>query len=390
MDDRSFLKINTFLNLTLNINSRRFCSRLFLCCFTLVSLNVLQNVPSQAAETIVAHYGLFESSLPVHDLQNYAQTQQASPALAFFLRFVSKTQQQSLRELLQTQFAVSPVALDTVLNEPSGAKFLQQASDAIINSHGAGVPALRSAAILGTKPEGLSILSFLKAYPNPRLVLDLPKALKFVDNIYPDSQSDRLATTSSWQMLVDYQIAIAQNQPYSACLFGDSISSALGNQLGSSVYNFALGGLSSVSLVEQLKRLNLKNVQCQNAVIAIGANDALYTTTDLQFTQNLTKAIALTRQMGAKQVILLPAFYSTLAASKNPKLAGPIPRVERINQLIQQIAKAEGTILKSTELEPLFEGKTLKESLTYDGVHLNAAGLKIYRPIILNILSLLT
>ena len=116
----------------------------------------------------------------------------------------------------------------------------------------------------------------------------------------------------------------------------------------------------------------------------------LYTTTDLQFTQNLTKAVALTRQMGAKQVVLLPAFYSTLAASKNPKLAGTIPRVESINQLIQKVAKTEGVSLKSTDLEPLFEGKMLKENLTYDGVHLNAAGLKIYRPIILNILSLLT
>jgi lysophospholipase L1-like esterase len=385
MDDRSFLKINL-----LNINSICHCSRLLLSCFALANLNVFQIAPGQAAEKIVAHYGLFEASLPVHDLRNYAQTQQASPALAFFLHFMSKEQQQSLRALLQTQFTVNPVALDTVLNEPSGAKLLQQASAAIINSHGAGVPALRSAAILGVKPEGLSVLSFLKAYPNPRLVLDLPKALKFVNDIYPDSQSDRLATTSSWQMLVDYQIAIAQNQSYSACLFGDSISSALGNQLGSSVYNFALGGLSSVSLVEQLKRLNLKNVQCQNAVIAIGANDALYTTTDLQFTQNLTTAITFTRQMGAKQVILLPAFYSTLAASKNSKLAGPISRVERINQLIRQVAKAEGVILKSTELEPLFDGKTLKENLTYDGVHLNPAGLKIYRPIILNILSLLT
>jgi lysophospholipase L1-like esterase len=384
MGDRRLLKINP-----LNINSIRFCSRLCLFGFALANFNVLQTAPSQAAETIVAHYGLFESSLPVNDLQNYAQTRQTSPALAFFLRFMSKEQQQSLRELLQTQFEVSPAALDTVLNEPSGAKFLQQASAAIINSHNAGIAALRSAAILGIKPEGLSVLSFLKAYPNPRLVLDLPKALKFVDNIYPDSLGDRLATTSSWQMLVDYQIAIAQNQSYSACLFGDSISSALGNRLGSSIYNFAMGGLSSVSLVEQLQRLTLKNVQCQNAVIAIGANDALYATTDVQFTQNLTTAIALSRQMGAKQVVLLPAFYSTLAASKNPKLAGTISRVERINQLIRQVAKAEGVVLKNTELEPLFNGKTLKEDLTYDGVHLNAAGLKVYRPIILNILSLL-
>ena len=172
MGDHNLLNINP-----LNRPSTRFYRRLFVYCFALASLNV-QTIPSRAAETIVAHYGLFESSLPVHDLENYAQTQQTSPALAFFLRFMSKEQQQSLRELLQTQFAVSPAALDTVLNEPSGTQFLQQASTTILNSRNAGVSALRSAAILGIQPQGLSVLSFLKAYPSPRLVLDFTQSLK--------------------------------------------------------------------------------------------------------------------------------------------------------------------------------------------------------------------
>jgi lysophospholipase L1-like esterase len=366
-------------------------SRVALSLFIL-GISLLRTAPSQAAQKIVAHYGLLESSLPIADLQNYAKTQRSSPALSFFLQFTAKEQRQALRDFLQKRFAVNRAALDKVLNDPPGAALLQQASSTVINSHGAGVQALRSAAILGTQPDGMSVLSVLAAYPNERIVVDLPKALALVNSVYPDTPTDRISTTPLWQTFVDYQITIAQtqSQPYSACLFGDSISSALGNTFGRSIYNFALGGLSSVSLVEQLQRLNAKNVQCDSAVIAIGANDALYKITDAQFAQNLTQAIALTRQMGAKQVVLLPAFYSTLAASKNPKLAGPIPRVEAINRLIQQVAGAEEVALERDRLAPLFSGKTLKQELTSDGVHLNAAGLNLYRPIILNILSQLT
>ncbi len=348
--------------------------------------------PSQAAVKIVAHYGLFESSLPIADLRSYAETDRSTPALSFFLQFMQKEQRQSLRELLQKRFAVNRSALDTVLNSPAGIKLLQQAATATTNSHGAGVQALRSAAVLGTQPEGMSVMSALEAYPNPRVVLDLPKAVELIDSIYPDAPTDRIAATPLWQVLVDYQTTMAQTQPqpYTACLFGDSISSALGNSLGTSVYNFALGGLSTVSLVEQLNRLNAKQVQCQSAVIAIGANDALYKISDADFIENLTTAIALTRKMGAQKIVLLPAFYSTLAASKNPKLAGPIPRVDTINQLIQQVAENENLELKTAELQQLYDSKTLKRSLTYDGVHLNDAGLRIYQPIMLGILSHMT
>lgn len=377
-----FAKISPFL---------RPCSSLILGALVSGSL-LLPAAPSSAAEKIVVHSGIFESSLPVADLRNYAQTQRASPSLSFFLQFVDKAEQPALRDFLQKEFAVNPAVLSKVLEKPAGRAVLEQVSPAIVNSHGAGIQALRAAAVLGTKPEGMSVLSVLDAYPNQRIVMDVPKALTLIDSIYPDTPTDRIAATPLWQMFVDYQITVAQNQPqaYSACLFGDSISSALGNTLGNSVYNFALGGLSTVSLVEQLKQLNANSVQCRNAVIAIGANDALYKITDDQFVQNLTQAINLVKQMGAERIVLLPAFYSTLAASKNPRLAGPIPRVEAINQLIQQVAETEGLDLKSEELTPLFDGKTLKKDLTSDGVHLNTAGLKLYRPIILNILGELT
>jgi lysophospholipase L1-like esterase len=149
------------------------------------------------------------------------------------------------------------------------------------------------------------------------------------------------------------------------------------------IYNFAIGGMSSVSLVEQLKSLVAHSVRCQTAVIEIGTNDAWYTISDDRFVQNMTAAIALSRQLGAQDIVLLPAFYSTEAASHNPDLAGTLARVEAINRLLQNLASVEKLKVAKEVIQPLFAGETLSDRLTTDGVHLNADGLKLYRTALL-------
>ncbi len=101
----------------------------------------------------------------------------------------------------------------------------------------------------------------------------------------------------------------------------------------------------------------------------------------------MKEIIATVKQMGAKRVILIPAFYSTVAASHDPSMAGPIARVEEINGLIRQVAVTEKVLISGEGIQPLFEGQALKQNLTTDGVHLNADGKNIYRQAILRILS---
>ncbi|MBW4472420.1 MAG: alpha/beta hydrolase [Stenomitos rutilans HA7619-LM2] len=343
--------------------------------------------PSIAAEKIAVRYGLFEQSLPVADLQQYAETNTVSSSLGFFLRFTSREQQQELRSLLQVKLPIDLVALDRVLNGPIGVNLLKQLATAIVGGDRAGVQALRAAAVLGIKAQGLSILSFLEAYPDQQLKLDLPSTLNVIDASSAKPPTDTLPATPLWQTLVAYQATVSANKPYSMCLFGDSISAQLVNSLEPETVNFALGGMSSVSLVEQLKQFVAKKVICQNVLIAIGTNDAWYTIADDRVSQNLKAAIGLTRQLGATEIALLPAFYSTLAASKKPNLAGPIARVEAINQVIDQVATAEHIPVEASALQPLFAGKTLKDSLTTDGVHLNAAGIEVYRQAILRVIN---
>jgi lysophospholipase L1-like esterase len=200
--------------------------------------------------------------------------------------------------------------------------------------------------------------------------------------------TDTLASRPEWQNEVKSQLAIAQNQHYKVCLFGDSISSGLGYSLGEGSFNFAIAGMSSVSQLEQLKRLTTAGVKCEALLMALGTNDAAYRVTDGQFEKNMKAIVAQVRtQMGVKAVAMIPAFYSTVEASHDPSLAGPLHRVNRINGLIERIAAQEKTILMNDGLEGLFEGQALKQTLTTDGVHLNPDGVTIYRAALLKMMS---
>jgi GDSL-like Lipase/Acylhydrolase family len=200
--------------------------------------------------------------------------------------------------------------------------------------------------------------------------------------------TDTLASRPEWQNEVKSQLAIAQNQHYKTCLFGDSISSGLGYSLGEGSFNFAIAGMSSVSQLEQLKLLTGAGVKCEAVLMALGTNDAAYRVTDGQFEKNMKAIVAQARtQMGVQKVVMIPAFYSTVEASRDPSLAGPLHRVNRINGLIEKIAAKEKAILMNEGLEGLFEGQALRQTLTTDGVHLNPDGETIYRAALLKMMS---
>ena len=201
------------------------------------------------------------------------------------------------------------------------------------------------------------------------------------------AQADSLASMQWWQMKVKEQSELSQNHIYKGCLFGDSISSGLDSSLGEETYNFALPGLSSVSLVEQLKQLKASNFQCQQAIIAIGTNDALYGTSDQAFIENVKAAMTLVQSMGQPQIVMIAAFYSTQETSYDPSRAGTNERIQEINGLIKGVASERQLFYVQSELEPLFKGNALREDLTYDGVHLNNEGRQIYKQVVMEILN---
>ncbi|ODG98716.1 lysophospholipase [Nostoc sp. KVJ20] len=351
-------------------------------------------LPSLAAEKVTVRYGLFEQSIPVADIRNYDKTQKASSDLQSFLDYLSAKEKQKFQDALQVKMSLDIVALDKLLNTGMGKQILSFASSAIARRDQASTQALRSALILGSKsPEGLGITSFLEAYPSNQLVVDVSKISRLVGMANSSSSSadappkDNVSTSPLGKIALQYQTLAAQDKQFSGCLFGDSISAGLGNTLGSGTFNFGLNGLSTISLLEQLKSLIPTKVKCEKAIIAIGGNDAWYGISDELFSKNLQEAIALVRTMGNKEIFLIPAFYSTVAASSDPTVAAPLSRVEQINVLINQVAETEKVPVAAAGLAPLYENNVLKENLTSDGDDLNAEGLKIYRQALLEILG---
>jgi lysophospholipase L1-like esterase len=351
-------------------------------------------LPSLAAEKVTVRYGLFEQSIPVADIRNYGETQKASSDLQSFLDYLSAKEKEKFQDALQVKMSLDIVALDKLLNTGMGKQILSFASSAIARRDQAGIPALRSAIIIGARsPEGLGLVTFLEAYPSNQLVVDVSKISKLVGLANSSASTadappkDNVSSSPLGKIALQYQTLAAQDKQFSGCLFGDSISAGLGNTLGSGTFNFGLNGLSTISLLEQLKTLIPTKVKCEKAIIAVGGNDAWYGISDELFTKNLQEAIALVRTMGNKEIFLIPAFYSTVAASLDPTVAAPLPKVEQINVLINQVAEKEKVPVAAAGLAPLYENNVLKKNLTSDGDHLNAEGLKIYRQALLQLLQ---
>ncbi|WP_293342657.1 SGNH/GDSL hydrolase family protein [Microcoleus sp. CAWBG58] len=232
------------------------------------------------------------------------------------------------------------------------------------------------------------LLSIILIYAGKRGYLG--RTLVMANANYLELPTDTLSSQSWWQDEVKYQVAVTRNAHIKTCFFGDSITSMLGNTLGDNSFNFAIGGMSAISQLEQLKFLTAVRVKCDRAIVALGTNDAIYRTMDGQFVQNMRQIIStIKKDMGEKQVILLPAFYSTVEASRDITVAAPISRVDKFNQLLRPVAAAENLSIDEAGLQPLFEGKALKANLTSDGVHLNADGKKIYREALLKIVAFL-
>ena len=351
-------------------------------------------LPSLAAEKVTFRYGLFEQSIPVADIRSYSETQKVSSDLKSFLDYLSTQDKQKFQDTLQVKMSLDIVALDKLINTGMGKQILSFASQAIARRDQASIQALRAAIIIGAKSaEGIGVVSFLEAYPSNQLVVDVSKVSRLVQLANSSSSAadappkDEVSSSPLGQIALQYQILAAQDKQFSGCLFGDSVSAELGNTLGSGTFNFGLNGLSTISLLEQLKTLIPTKVKCEKAIIAIGGNDAWYGISDELFTKNLQEAIALTRTMGNKEIFLIPAFYSTVAGSSDPTISAPNSRVEQINALINKVAEIEKVPLAATGVAPLYENNVLKDNLSSDGDHLNAEGIKIYRQALLQILQ---
>lgn len=171
---------------SLQSSINNYLSHLLVCTFTcsifLAFSSIFTASFSLAAEKIVIRYGLFEQSVNIASIRQYAETQEVASDLASFLKYLSPQRQQKFLELLQTKIPLSTVAVDKLVNSEVGKKGLNFVVPVIARRDYAGIQAIRSAIVLGTKaPQGLGVISFLEAYPSQRIVINLPIALEMLN-----------------------------------------------------------------------------------------------------------------------------------------------------------------------------------------------------------------
>jgi predicted dienelactone hydrolase len=142
------------------------------------------NTSAKAADTVVLRYGLFAESIPLKDLQTAATTGEFPPSLNMFTRRLSEEQRRSLLGMLRMRIPLNVVTLSRLLNTQIGTTILNDLSTAVVRKDRDGAKALRAGLVLGSNsPQGLSLLSFIAAYPSQRLEINLPQAFAVMGSL---------------------------------------------------------------------------------------------------------------------------------------------------------------------------------------------------------------
>jgi len=139
---------------------------------------------AKAADTVVVRVGLFAESFSLADLQTAADTGKFPREIALFTDKLSEQQRLSILGALKIRIPLNVVTISRLLNTQIGITILQDLSTALVRKDQAGPEALRAGFVLGsTSPQGLSILSFINAYPSKRLEINLPQSFKVASSL---------------------------------------------------------------------------------------------------------------------------------------------------------------------------------------------------------------
>ncbi|MCF2145721.1 alpha/beta hydrolase [Desmonostoc muscorum LEGE 12446] len=154
----------------------------FLCAIALTQFGT--NTCAKAAETVVVRFGLFTESISLADLQKAAKTGEFPGSLQPYTKRLSQEQRQFFLGALNMNLPLNVVTVNGLVNTQIGTSILNDLATALARKDTAGVQALRAGLILGsTAPQGLSILSFIAAYPSKRLEIDVPQAFKVAGSL---------------------------------------------------------------------------------------------------------------------------------------------------------------------------------------------------------------
>ena len=145
------------------------------------------NTPVQAADTVVIRYGSLEEYASLEELKESTKTGKLPDSLSTYTKRMTEQQRRFLVEGLKIRIPINVITLDRLIHTQIATTILSDVATAISRQDQAGLQAMRAGLILGANsPGGLSILSFIEAYPSKRLEINVPQALTVARTVNGD------------------------------------------------------------------------------------------------------------------------------------------------------------------------------------------------------------
>jgi predicted dienelactone hydrolase len=136
------------------------------------------NNSAQAAEKLTVRYGPLEESASLAELKEAAETGELPASLGTYAKRLNEKQRNFLLQGLKIKVPVDVVTINRLLNTQLGQTVVKEIATALDREDEAGVQAISAGLILGANSrQGLSVLSFIEAYPSKSLKINLPQAL---------------------------------------------------------------------------------------------------------------------------------------------------------------------------------------------------------------------
>lgn len=133
---------------------------------------------AQAAETVVLRYGFFRGSIPMADLNEFAETGETSGRLRRYLRRANQEPEQ-FRQFLTEDVATNSTVLDRVLDSSAGDVLLGELSEYIYSPERRDDRAtLKSAfTIASTNDKRVSFVELLDKYPTDEVHINVRRVI---------------------------------------------------------------------------------------------------------------------------------------------------------------------------------------------------------------------
>jgi predicted dienelactone hydrolase len=164
---------------------------------------------SEAAQRVTLRFGPFEQSVSISDLEQFAKTGRLSSSLQLYSPVFTPQVRELLLRHLQLDPAVGNQLIGELVRSPSGKGIVESLGTAI---PGSTVQSLQSAIALATRQaNGLSVLGFLRSYPQENLTVDATRAIALAVQVNPTYwQSQALGS------LLQRELAVSSPTPFRA------------------------------------------------------------------------------------------------------------------------------------------------------------------------------